>query len=98
MTAYRFGSPLALLLLVAGCGQGAAAHEVRPADDAPVRVHTGTAVAHPTPATLDVNGTLAADEQSDLTSIVAGRVMQVFVERGARVNEGDEIVKIRDAD
>lgn len=96
MTANR--SVVAVAVLLAACGHRAATNEVRPADDAPVRVHTAAAVSQPTPATLDVNGTLAADEQSDLTSIVAGRVMQVFVERGAVVSEGDPIAQIRDAD
>src|SRR5262249_2112160 len=87
-----------VLLVAAGCGHKAETNDVQQANDAPIAVRTAAATSHPTPDTLDVNGTLAADQQSDLTSIVPGRVTEVFVERGAKVNEGDPIVKLRDVD
>lgn len=96
MNAFR--ASLLVGVCLAGCGPKAAQDGATTARDAPAHVQTAVAVARPTPDTLDVNGTLAADQQSDLTSVVAGRVTQVFVERGAKVNEGDPIVRLRDVD
>jgi len=96
MNAFRVS--LFVGVCLAGCGPKAAQDGVRQESDAPAHVTTAAAVARPTPDTLDVNGTLAADQQSDLTSIVPGRVTQVYVERGAKVNEGDPIVRLRDVD
>ncbi|MGE0788668.1 MAG: efflux RND transporter periplasmic adaptor subunit [Sandaracinaceae bacterium] len=50
------------------------------------------------PVTLSLDGTLAADEESQVTSVVSGRVMEVLVERGTTVAEGDPLVRLRDVD
>jgi RND family efflux transporter MFP subunit len=57
-----------------------------------------TAEAREVPATLTLTGTLMADEESHVSPLVAGRVVEVLVERGASVAEGDPLVRLRDTD
>ncbi|MCC7539203.1 MAG: efflux RND transporter periplasmic adaptor subunit [Deltaproteobacteria bacterium] len=83
------------------CGSQTAAGVDRPANadaaSAP-RVGTAQAVARTLPAALTLNGTLVADQQSEVTGIVPGRVVAVLVERGAVVAEGAPLVRLRDTD
>lgn len=65
---------------------------------APVRVAVAAVESRATPRTLVLTGTLLADAQSNVTPIVAGRVTQVFVERGQVVEEGAPLIKLRDVD
>ncbi len=106
------GRPLARLALtltltaaaslsLAACKRpGAAAPQVNPSTDpsAPVRTGTAAAQARELPDVLSASGSLMADMQSEVTPLVAGRVMQVLVERGARVREGDPLVRLREVD
>src|SRR5690349_3910280 len=46
-------------------------------------------VAKPLPQTLDISGTLAADETSEVATQVAGAVVKVAVDVGSRVKKGD---------
>lgn len=95
-----------VLTALSGCGHRDGAAEAQAptgaaaqgAQRAPVEVTVATAVARTEPETLDLDGTLVADEESNVTSVVAGRVMEVFVERGARVEAGDRLVRLRDVD
>ncbi|MEZ4390025.1 MAG: efflux RND transporter periplasmic adaptor subunit [Polyangiales bacterium] len=91
---------LALSLgLWAGCHKAETAPEVRPAQAAaPVRVATAPAVARQIPDVLLATGSLVPDQLAQVTPIVGGRVMQTYVERGARVREGDPLVRLRDTD
>ncbi len=59
---------------------------------------SATAEARDVAATIDLSGTLLADEESHVSPIVAGRVVEVLVERGAVVAEGDPLVRLRDTD
>jgi RND family efflux transporter MFP subunit len=91
------GASLALV----GCKRpGATAPQVNPSNDpaAPVRTGTAPAQARELPDVLSASGSLMADMQSEVTPLVAGRVMQVLVERGAHVHEGDPLVRLRDVD
>jgi RND family efflux transporter MFP subunit len=87
-------------LALAGCGQKATSPgEVRPTNETvvvPVRV--AAAAPRPLPSTLRVNGPLVADQQSDVTGVVPGRVVEVLVERGSVVAAGDPLVRLRDVD
>lgn len=94
-------SALALCaVFVAGCGgERAAAGEQRASGPGSVTLaERFTAEAREAPITLELDATLAADEESRVTSVVAGRVMEVLVERGAIVAEGDPLVRLRDVD
>lgn len=100
----RTSSPsfvVALVLGLSGCHGGApATAAVQAADEqltttAPA---SATAEARDVPAAIEVSGTLLADEESHVSPIVAGRVVEVLVERGAVVAEGDPLVRLRDTD
>jgi membrane fusion protein (multidrug efflux system) len=67
-------------------------------DDPAIGVHVVAAVAQERPIALALDGTLLADEESNVTSIVSGRVVAVAAERGTKVAEGDELIRLRDVD
>lgn len=91
---------LAIVLALSGCkGEVPAAAPLRPADESPaVRVGTAAIQSRAIPRTLAVTGTLLANQQSDVTPIVAGRVVEVLVERGDVVEEGAPLIRLRDVD
>ncbi|MDQ3033959.1 MAG: efflux RND transporter periplasmic adaptor subunit [Myxococcota bacterium] len=88
---------LAALLAACGGGNGDGGADERTEPD-PVAVQTAVSRGHEQPVTLMLDGTLVADEESRLTSVVAGRVVEVLVERGSVVDEGDPLVRLRDVD
>lgn len=107
----RFASKATLALWVLGAGGSwAMAGCSKPAEHAavsaegaatargPVAVGTAVATAESLADTLSATGSLVADQQSQITPIVPGRVMAVLVERGQRVREGDALLRVRDAD
>jgi multidrug efflux pump subunit AcrA (membrane-fusion protein) len=61
-------------------------------------ITTANAEARDEPVTLTLDGTLLADEESHVTSVVPGRVVEVMVERGSVVEEGAPLVRLRDVD
>lgn len=63
-----------------------------------IGVHVAVAQAQARPVALALDGTLLADEESNVTSVVSGRVVAVAVERGAKVAAGDELIRLRDVD
>lgn len=92
---------LAAVLGLSGCHGGATTRAaVHAADEvltttAPA---SATAEARDVPAVLELSGTLLADEESHVSPIVPGRVVEVLVERGAVVTEGQPLVRLRDTD
>jgi len=89
-----------LALALGACGRGS--HDGASAQDTrerrAIRVRTTPAVARRVPVTLMLDGTLLADEESHVTSVVGGRVTAVLVERGASVRQGAPLVRLRDVD
>lgn len=93
----------------AGCGHSEAAPAAQTATNAtsspsalgestvPMPAHA-TAEARAVPRTILLTGTLLADEESNVSPLVPGRVVEVLVERGAVVAEGDPLVRLRDTD
>lgn len=63
-----------------------------------IGVHVAVAEARARPVALALDGTLLADEESNVTSVVSGRVVAVAVERGTKVAAGDELIRLRDVD
>jgi RND family efflux transporter MFP subunit len=55
-------------------------------------VHFAKVVARPLPQTLDISGTLAADETSEVATQLAGAVVRVAIDVGSRVKKGDPLV------
>jgi RND family efflux transporter MFP subunit len=89
---------LALALFSTACG-GEETTQIRPAEDREVAApRTAAAAVVEVPDVITLNGTLLADEESNLAPLVAGRVVEVMVERGQRVEEGQELVRLRDTD
>ncbi|MBI5515296.1 MAG: efflux RND transporter periplasmic adaptor subunit [Deltaproteobacteria bacterium] len=90
-----------LCLWAAGCrrpAEGSSAPGGGSEAGAPVRAHSALATARELPLTLAATGTLVPDQQSAVTPIVAGRVMEVFVERGSQVAAGAPLLRLRDVD
>jgi len=98
---------LGAVLLLAGCGGGAAANGDPPANPSepgggpglPVRaVRLEAAQGTRLPRTVAVAGTLAADEQVALGLKVAGRLERMAVDLGSRVRRGDLLARLAPAD
>lgn len=92
-------SILALAMVVAGCGGNGSATQIEPVEERTVAAPaTAAAALREVPDVLRLNGTLLADEEAQLAPLVAGRVVEVLVERGSVVQEGDPLVRLRDTD
>ena len=91
---------LVLALGLAACGtKTPTPGEVRPTNESvAISVRVAAAASRALPRTLRVNGPLVADQQSDVTGVVPGRVTAVLVERGDVVAEGTPLVRLRDVD
>ncbi|HEY4103904.1 MAG TPA: efflux RND transporter periplasmic adaptor subunit [Polyangiaceae bacterium] len=76
----------------------AACHRAAPTSEKPVEkpIHVDTVVAatHTVPKEVPLTGVLDANERTDLAANASGRVVNVFVEMGARVNKGDKIAQL----
>lgn len=94
----RLACTAILMLALAGCGSGGSA-QIEPVEERTVaRPATVAAEPREVPDVLRLNGTLLADEEANLAPLVPGRVVEVLVERGAVVEEGQPLVKLRDTD
>jgi multidrug efflux pump subunit AcrA (membrane-fusion protein) len=87
-------------VLAAGCGTGAtgesdSAHTGEPAG---VDVAGVAAVERPITRFLRVTGTLAAEEEAEVAAEVQGRVIATPVERGTRVTEKSDLIRIAPAE
>lgn len=88
-----------LLTALAAChGPSSDGAKVSADERDPVEVHTAEVRTHDRPRALTLDGTLVADEESSVTSIVSGRVVKVHVERGSKVQADDPLVELRDVD
>ncbi|RPH61042.1 MAG: efflux RND transporter periplasmic adaptor subunit [Acidobacteria bacterium] len=91
---------LVAAVLTAGCGMGATG-ESSPADageTAAVQVAAVAAVQQPITRFLRVSGTLAAQEEAEVAAEVQGRVIATPVERGTRVSEASDLIRIAPAE
>jgi membrane fusion protein, multidrug efflux system len=97
-----FSGLLTLAILTAGCGQNAGADATangKPATEvAAITVATVVVVERPIARFVAVTGTLTAEEQAEVAAEISGRVVTTPVERGSRVREGSELVRITDAE
>lgn len=87
----------AVLLVPAliACGKKPAAEDaVKKEPPAPVKVPLVTAKAEPTPQQVVLSGTVRADQRAEVTSDTQGKVINVMVERGKRVKQGDPVVQL----
>lgn len=94
--------PVLILALLVGCkGAAPAAAPAAPVQKAapPIAVQTAAVKEEKLPATLELSGTLEADERSEVAAAVAGLVTEVAVDVGSKVKKGDLLVRVdkRDA-
>ena len=92
---------VAMITLVAGLVSACGTAKGEPAkNDIPAAVSVSIAAATEQPITrfLKVTGTLAAEEQAEVAAEVQGRVIATPVERGTRVAEGADLIRISPAE
>ena len=98
----RVLSPLVVLVsaaVAAGCGSAKGASSPEPkVNPAAVLVSVATAAEQPITRFIRVTGTLAAEEQADVAAETQGRVVATPVERGSRVGEGADLIRIAPAE
>jgi membrane fusion protein (multidrug efflux system) len=80
-------------LVFAACSAGDAKSKETPAP-APVAVAAAAAVEQPIVRFIRATGTLTAEEQADVAAETAGRVVSTPIERGSRVSQGAELVRV----
>ena len=79
-------------LVLFACSRAAPASD-RPVEK-PIHVDTVTAALRAVPKEVPLTGVLDANERTDLAANASGRVLNVFVEMGARVAKGDRIAQL----
>jgi membrane fusion protein, multidrug efflux system len=80
-------------LVLAACSAGDAKSKETP-EPAPVAVAAAAAVEQPIVRFIRATGTLTAEEQADVAAETAGRVVSTPIERGSRVSQGAELVRV----
>jgi multidrug efflux pump subunit AcrA (membrane-fusion protein) len=87
-------------LTMAGCSASSGQDEVRDRAEGPqiVEVQTITAESQVMPVTIDVTGSFAADESSDVAPETDGQVISTPVDVGSYVRKGAVLVRLDDRD
>jgi RND family efflux transporter MFP subunit len=88
-------------LMGAACGGSKASNVTQTTtttETTTVEVTTAPAITRDLPRFLEATGSLAADEQTDVAPQVAGKVVEVGVELGSYVHQGQTIVRLDSAD
>jgi RND family efflux transporter MFP subunit len=88
---------LAIGLTSAACGTKGESAE-KTAAPAAIRVSVASATEQPIIRFLKVTGTLAAEEEAEVAAEIQGRVIATPVERGTRVAEGAELIRVSPAE
>ena len=88
---------LAIGLTSAACGTKGESAE-KTAAPAAIRVSVASATEEPIIRFLKVTGTLAAEEEAEVAAEIQGRVIATPVERGTRVAEGAELIRVSPAE
>src|SRR5437899_12789417 len=90
----RFLIPILAAALASACSAGSAKTKEQPSAPAAVPAAAVAAVEQPIARFIRVTGTLMAEEQADVAAETAGRVVGAPIERGTRVAQGAELVRI----
>jgi RND family efflux transporter MFP subunit len=83
----------ATVMPLVGCSAGNAKSKEQP-PPAPVAVEAAAAVEQPIARFIRATGTLTAEDQADVAAETAGRVVSTPIERGSRISEGAELVRV----
>jgi membrane fusion protein (multidrug efflux system) len=86
----------AVLLIVAlvACNKKDATEAAKAPQSPPVKVETVAAIEVPSPEVLTLTGLIAADQRSEVTADIQGKVVAVMIERGDRVKAGQPVVRL----
>ena len=84
--------------LVSGCGTAKGESSSKTDEAAALRVSVVAATEQPITRFLKVTGTLAAEEEAEVAAEIQGRVIATPVERGTRVSEGSDLIRISPAE
>ncbi len=85
---------LGLVLVLGACGKKGAEESTKAPPAPPVKVPLVTAKLGDTPQQIVISGTVVADQRADVTADTAGKVINVMVERGKRVKQGEPVVQL----
>jgi membrane fusion protein (multidrug efflux system) len=88
----------ALVLSVAGCRGTTSEARSSAGSAAAISVATAVTIERPLARFIRVTGTLAAEEQADVAAETQGRVVATPVERGTRVAQGADLIRIAAAE
>ena len=89
---------LFLAALTAGCRGTPSEAKSSAGATAAIPVTTSNAIERPLARFIRVTGTLAAQEQADVAAEIQGRVVATPVERGTRVSEGGDLIRVAAAE
>jgi RND family efflux transporter MFP subunit len=89
---------LAVGLSSAACGTAKGESEAKTAAPAAISVSVAASTEQPITRFLKVTGTLAAEEEAEVAAEIQGRVIGTPVERGTRVTEGADLIRISPAE
>lgn len=85
---------LGVALMTGACSAGDAKTKDQPTAPAAVAVAATAAVEQPIARFIRTTGTLMAEEQADVAAETAGRVVSAPIERGSKVSQGAELVRL----
>jgi RND family efflux transporter MFP subunit len=100
-TAAIAGTVASLVLLAglaSGCGTAQGEADANNNEPAALSVSVAVATEQPITRFLRVTGTLAAQEEAEVAAEIQGRVIATPVERGTRVAEGADLIRIAPAE
>jgi RND family efflux transporter MFP subunit len=84
--------------LTSACGTAKGESTAKTAAPAAISVSVAAATEQPITRFLKVTGTLAAEEEAEVAAEVQGRVIATPVERGTRVAEGADLIRVSPAE
>ena len=84
--------------LIAGCGTAEGESATKAGEPEALRVSVTAAIEQPMTRFLKVTGTLAPEEGAEVAAEIQGRVIATPVERGTRVAEGADLIRISPAE
>jgi RND family efflux transporter MFP subunit len=85
---------VSILTVTAGCRGATGEAKSTAGTAAAIPVATAAAIERPLARFIRVTGTLAAEEQADVAAEIQGRVVATPVERGTRVSQGADLIRI----
>jgi membrane fusion protein (multidrug efflux system) len=88
----RIGWVLTVVAGLAACKKNK--DEVAKAPPAPIKVELATAQEAPAPEQIVLTGMIKADQRLEVTADTQGKVLGVMVDRGQRVKQGQELVRL----